>query len=106
MASGEIHKSDVGTTIRGDIQDSGTAVDLSSSTFTSIFFVFLPPGGSANTQTATALDGSGTSGIAYYTVSSNTLFNTSGMWQVQAIVTVGSNTWYSDIKKFIVYENL
>ncbi len=51
----EIHKGDVGTTFRLQILDSATAVDLSSSTFTSIIFAFKQPDGSVTSITATAM---------------------------------------------------
>lgn len=103
----EIHVGDIGTTIRATILDSSTAVDLSSSTFTAISFVFKEPGGTSTTQTATGFGASGTDGVVDFTVSSTTFFSTAGAWEVQAIIGIASTTtWHSDIKKFIVHKNL
>lgn len=106
MSANEIHLSDLGTTFRATILDSSTAVDLSSSTFTSVFFVFTAPGVAASTVTATAWNSDGSDGKVNYTVTSADFLNTIGTWLVQSIVTVSGNTWHSDLHKFIVHANL
>ena len=107
MSVNEIHKSDVGTTFRATIVDGSTAVELSSSTFTAVFFAFLVPDTTAtNTVTATAWNSDGSDGKVNYTVTSDTFLSTIGAWEVQAIVSVSPSNWHSDIHKFTVHKNL
>lgn len=106
MAEQQIHIGDAGTTIALTIVDqSSTAVDLSSSTFTAHSIMFQNPAGSTATYTVSAFSGSGTSGVIHYTTTSTT-FTTAGSWRMQAKIVIGSNTWYSESVKFRVFPNL
>ncbi len=107
MAANEIHISDIGTTFRATVKDGANAIDLSTATITSIFFVFRDPGGTANTQTSTAFSDAST-GVVDFTVTSAALFNTQGGWHLQLIVSTGTTTtnWHTDIQAFTVHPNL
>ena len=107
MPADEIHKNDIGTTIQATVKDGNTAVDLSSGTFTSIFFVFQDPAGTSNTQTATSFGTDGSDGIVNYIVNTTTVFGTIGAWSFQGIVQLTTTSiWHSDKHKFTVHPNL
>lgn len=105
MSIREIHVNDVGTTIQLTIRDhSNATVDLSAGTTTSMFMIFKSPA-TTTTVTVTAFSGSGTSGVINWTSTSG-FFNTAGTWFLQAKITLGSNTWFTDVYEFQVYPNL
>src|SRR3989304_2029325 len=101
----EIHKGDVGTTFRANVVDSSPGVDLSSSTYTSLFFVFRDPANNPSTLTATSFN-SASGGVVDFVVATSTTLGTQGAWYLQLIVTAGTNKWHSDVHGFIVHPNL
>jgi len=110
MAIDEIHVNDIGTTFRATIyekQASGTTAVLDISginTTTGRQFVFQQPSGSTTTQTATFLT-SGTDGTLVFT-STTGFLSSSGEWRLQCVISVGSNTFHTDVYKFTVHENI
>ena len=58
----ELHKNDLGTTLRATIKDGSVAVDLTSTTVSAIFFVLKDGNGNVQTVTSTAI-ASATAGL-------------------------------------------
>lgn len=103
MALNQIHKNDVGIVLTMTFKNSGTALDVSSAdTTTSRILVFKDSDGNLDTQTANLL-GTGSTGVMTFTTTSSE-FNTTGAWELQAKVTLGTTTsvFHSDIIKFDV----
>ncbi len=101
MASNEIHVNDIGTVFTLNVYDEdSSAVDLSSA---SVDILFKKPDNTLLTQSGTI--SSGTGGEVTYTTVSGDL-NLHGTWSIQALVTLGSNQFYSDVNQFKVYRNL
>lgn len=98
----EIHLGDVGTVFRVNLVDCGVAVDLTG--YTALNIIFQKPDNSTVTQTAT-LFGAATGGVIEYTTIADDLDQT-GIWRLQAEVTLPTGKWRSDIEKFRVYANL
>ena len=103
MPANEIHRSDIGTVFKVTIQDSTSAVNVSTATTKQM--VFQKPGGSKLTKDA-AFFTNGSDGIITYTTVSGDL-DEEGMWKLQGyIILSGGNTFYTDIHTFKVYRNL
>ena len=103
MASA-IRIGDIGTSFEITIKNQdGTVVDVSGVSTKRIDFE--KADGSALQATA-SFKTDGTDGIITYAVVSGDL-NLAGNWKLQAyIVLSGGNTFYSDISRFLVEENL
>ena len=107
MAQNEIHKNDAGFEWTINIQDSGTAIDISNANTTTSRLVYIKDSaGNVSTLTASFVN-AGTDGALIFTSTSST-FGTSGSYQLQVVLTLGttSSIFYSDIHKFTVYPNL
>lgn len=103
MAQDEIHKDDIGTVFEVTIKDGSSAIDISSATVTKEI-TFAPPEGATKVKSA-VFKTDGTDGILKYTTIADDL-DTAGKWELQAKVVITAGTWYSDIIKFEVKENL
>lgn len=94
---------DVGTSFRLTILDQdGAAVDLTGATTTDM--IFTGPNGAKFTKDADVY-GTATNGVIKYDVLAND-FPVVGEWKVQAYVVTAAGSWYSNIVKFFVRENL
>ncbi len=100
--SNQIFVGDVGTEFRIQITDEGTAVDLSSAT--DLIISFRKPDGSLLTVSA-SLYTDGTDGIIFYRSVDGDL-DQSGIFKIQAQVTVGSGIYNSSIGSFKVMCNV
>ena len=99
----EIHLGDIGTAFRITLTDCDVPVDLTTATVLNI--IFKKPDGSSAPKTA-SIFGDPTDGvIQYLTVDENDL-DQLGTWELQAVVTLSTGKWSSNIDKFRVYENL
>jgi len=105
MAADEIHVGDVGVEFTVTIMDGSSTVDISTiNTTTGRQFLFRDSNGNVSTVTA-ALVGTGSTGSLIYTSTSST-FATDGAYSLQAVITLGNNTFHTDIYKFTVHPNL
>jgi hypothetical protein len=101
MSCDEIHVGDVGTSLRATIYDGSSIFSLSSAT---VSVVLVKPDGTKVTK-AGSLVTDGTDGLVEYITVSGDL-DQAGIWEIQAIVTVGLNSWRSEISRFKVKSNL
>jgi hypothetical protein len=101
MAKNEVHKNDVGTVFEFTVKDGSVVVDLSAAT---ISVKFRKPNGTVLTKTGVLLN-DGTDGKMKYTTVLNDLSD-AGDWSVQAVITIGTGTWNTDIQHFRVFDNL
>ncbi len=98
----EIHVEDIGTSFRVTVYDGNVIVDIASaSTMTLNFF---KPDKTTLSKTAVHFT-DGTDGILEYITISGDL-DQAGKWKIQAVVTLPTGTWSSDITKFTVYANI
>jgi len=103
MPAGEIHMNDIGTQFRLTYKDQDSnAIDISSATVNQI--MFQRPDATTFSKNMGFLT-NGTDGIATYTTVSGDL-NFPGIWAFQGYVGMPSGTWFSDITRFTVYENI
>lgn len=102
MASGEIHKNDIGTEFRCTMKDGSSIVDVSTASTKQLIFV--KPSGEKLTKTATFYT-DGTDGIISYVTVSGDL-NECGLWAIQGFVIIGTGEYHSDIRNFKVERNL
>lgn len=103
QTSPEIHTGDEGTQFIVTIYDQDeNPVNVSSAT--NLVIRFDSPSHVVTDKTALPYMG-GTNGKIIYTVESG-LFNESGEWNYQAILTFSSGTWYTNIRPFTVYANI
>lgn len=104
----DIHLNNEQTRFEFTVQDGGSTLSLAeANTSTSRVLIFEKPTGSVSSHTASFVSGSGTSGVIAFTSTSG-FFDTVGIWSVQARIGLSSSTqtFYTDIKKFGVFENL
>lgn len=102
MAKHEIHVGDVGTELICTIKDGDSAVDISAGS--AVIRLRKPQTGTVVQKTAVFVS-DGTDGqIKYVTVSGD--LDEAGTWQIQAQVTISTNTWNSDVQNFEVHPNL
>jgi hypothetical protein len=99
----DAHEGDIGIKFVVTIVDGTTPVNLVGAT--SMFILFKKPDNTWVQHTA-AFVTDGSDGQIYYTTSSSADLNASGVWQIQALVSIGVSTWHSDIAEFTVYENI
>lgn len=99
----EIHLGDIGTAFRISLTDCDTPVDLTGATDLTI--AFKKPDDSIDPKTATVFGNAIDGVIQYITVDENDL-DQLGTWEIQAVVTLPTGKWSSNIDKFRVYENL
>jgi hypothetical protein len=99
----EFRIGDVGTALELTIEDQdGDVVDLTSATVKSIKFT--KPDETTVTKTAQFVT-DGTDGKIRYVFTIGDL-DLDGTWKYQAILTLTSGLWHSDIGKFVVKHNL
>lgn len=105
MASGEIHKGDVGTVFRATLKDGSTVVDHSAATTRQIRF--RKPDGDRVVKSASLPAGDdGSQGRLEYETTPGDL-DQAGYWEWQARIIFADDTqWSSDVKTFQVHENL
>lgn len=103
MAANEIHVGDVGTVFQFTILDSGTSVDIAASTQTANLLLNKPSG--TTTTLSASFTNTGSDGSISYTVTSGD-FEEVGKHKFQAVITDGTNTFYSEIYTFSVSSNL
>jgi len=98
-----IHCNDIGTIFRCTIYDeNGDIVDIS--TASGIYIIFKLPNFTSTIKTASFYT-DGTDGVLQYIAESGDI-SLSGQWSMQAKIVMPSGTWFSDITKFTVCENL
>jgi hypothetical protein len=98
----EIHVDDIGTEFRCTMYDDSTIVDISSAT--TLELIFKKPDNTTFTRTA-ELYTDGTDGkLTYSSIEGD--IDSAGQWNLQVKLILTDGTWYSDIYKFTVYENL
>ena len=103
MSENEIRVGDVGTIFRDTVKDQDKViVDISSAS--NLDMIFRKPDGVAVVKTA-VLTGDGTDGEMEYVTITDDL-DQPREWQRQGLVEVGGGEWRTDIKKFMVHENL
>lgn len=106
MAESEIHKLDIGTSFELTLYDNATGtpvlVDVSTATVKSI--IFEKPDGTIVTKEATFVTDGSDGKINYVTVTND--LDLIGNWKIQGKVTMPTGSWYTDISKFKVYDNL
>jgi len=101
MAS-EIHVDDVGTVFRVTIIDGSTAVDVSSAS--TLQFIFLKPDKTKFIVTASPTN-TGTDGVIQYITLPGDL-SLAGRYEIQAYIVIGTSSWRTESKGFLVYNNL
>lgn len=100
----EIHEGDIGTIFRLTIVDcDSVAIDISTATVKDI--VFKKPDGTSVTK-AGVFYTNGTDGIIDYTTIADDLNMIGENWKIQAVVTLSTGRWSSDVGTFTVYGNL
>ena len=103
MASGEIHKHDIGTVLKFTVKDeNGDAVNLASASTKNV--MLKKPNGKVLTKSSSFYT-DGTDGILTYTIVDGDL-DLNGTWENQVYVVINSNEFYSDIHEMVVYRNL
>jgi len=102
MAQNEVHQWDTGTVFQVTLSDASSAVDLSSAN--SMDLIFKKPDLTTLTKEASFVN-SGTDGKIKYSTQSGDL-SVTGVWTLQAHVTLPTGNWRSDIGQFEVYRNL
>ena len=103
MACGEIHQNDIGTAFNVTISDCDSAVNISTATVRDI--IWLKPSGTKVTKNLVPFLTDGTDGIIQY-ISIVDDLDEIGPWSIQAMVTLPTGTWYSEIQQFNVAPNL
>jgi len=101
-ANQEIHVGDIGTAFEVTLEDCDGVVNLTGATV--LEYTFTDPSGASSVKTA-ALVTDGTDGKVVYNLVDGDL-PTSGMWKLQVRVVLPTGTWYSNIEKFRVHDNL
>ena len=98
----QIHVNDIGTILELEVQEDGSAVDIS--TTTEMYIYLKNPAGTTKTCTATfSLDG--TDGkIQYATIADD--LDQEGPWEMQGKVKMPGWEGYTSIVNFTVYPNL
>ena len=102
MAVDEIHKNDIGTTLKTTVKNGSSGVDISPATTKNIILgkpdkTLLTKAGSFTTD--------GTDGqLEYVTISGD--LDQIGCWKIQAHVVTSSGEWKSDIGTFEVHKNI
>ncbi len=99
----QVQFNDIGTVFRLTILDQdGAVVDVSGASVKKI--LFQSPGGVLDTQDAEFSDDGSDGQIEYVTVDGD--LDETGVWSIQAKVTMVAGTWYSETKTFAVQANL
>jgi len=91
-----LHKGDIGTVIQYD-----TLEDISDGTVFKLKYT--KPDGTTTGEWTGSLSGTR---IVQYTTASASDLDQAGTWQLQAYVETPSGKWHSDIKTFIVEDNI
>lgn len=98
-----IHVGDVGTAFRVTLKDqAGLVVDLTAAS--AITFVFLSPK-KRRFEVPAVFSTDGKDGKVEYVSKAGDL-DVAGRWQLQVVVTMGIDTWHSNIGIFTVGTNL
>jgi hypothetical protein len=99
----DIHVGDIGTRFTVTVTNAaGTAVDISTAITKQIWF---KPFGATTQKKAATFVTDGTNGQIYYDAVDGFLA-TVGEWEMQAYIVMPTGTWYSDITRFDVVDNL
>lgn len=100
----EIQVNDVGTRIDITVKDQeGNVVDLTTST--DVKLKCLPPDGSSVKVFDVSFNSDGSDGQVYY-ITQDSDINTTGTWELQVIVTFGTNVFHSAVEKLKVLRNI
>ena len=105
MASrSEVHVGDIGTVFIVTIIEDDDIVDISSATV--MKYCFKAADGDTIEKTNPTVDfyTDGTDGKLKYV--GEDIFDIAGTWQLQAMVTTPSGTWYSSVDRFTVEDNI
>lgn len=101
--SGQIHENDIGTSFEVTLLDAdGNPVDITSALTKEL--VFMSPLTVRKQKTA-AFVTDGSDGKLKYVTQSGDL-DAVGPWKLQAVISLVTGTWSSDIHRFTVHENL
>ncbi len=103
MATNEIHEFDIGTELIVTISEGAVPVDVSTASVKDI--VLTKPDGVTNVTKTAIFDSDGIDGKVKYVTILNDL-DAVGQWKIQAIITLSTGKWSSDIGSFRVYKNL
>lgn len=103
MVKDEIHKNDIGTTFKLTVKDEDDAVvDVSSASTKDILIE--KPDASVLTKTS-SFTTDGTDGIIEYSTISGDI-DAIGKYKIQGKVILSGSTYYTDVKTFVVKDNL
>jgi len=102
MGANEIHIGDVSTNLQVTIKESGTAIDISAATQTSLLLT--KPSGTLVQWTAAFVTDGSNGQIDYDTSSGD--FDEVGLWRLQAYVVSPTWTGYSDVQIVQVHANI
>lgn len=100
----QIFKETSGVRIKVTVNDCLTDSPKNISLATGFIFVFKKPSGS-NLEVTPSFLTNGTDGVLYYDTLSTDL-DEIGIWQLQVVYSLGTNTVVSSIAKFTVYKQL
>lgn len=100
--AGQIHKLDIGTTIRVTIKENGNPLDISAATTKT--FKFRKPSGAVVTKAA-VFTTSGADGNLEYTTIVDDLDET-GSWLGQVFLGFTGGQWHTDFFRFHVADNV
>lgn len=103
MPENEIHVGDVGTVFEITLMDGDVVVPLGDATVLQIVFTKARRQGTV-TMVAVLTSNGDDGKLQYVTVAGD--LSAAGKWKVQAIVTLPSGVWHSDIGYFTVHKNL
>ncbi len=102
MAQDEIHKDDVGTTLKTILKNGSSIVDISSATTKNI--ILGKPDGTSETKSG-SFTTNGTDGqLEYITIATD--LDQCGWWKIQSYIVMASGEWKSDIGNFEVHKNI
>ena len=102
MAQNEIHKGDIGTTLKTTVKNASVVVDISAATTKNILLG--KPDGTSLTKSG-SFTTDGTDGdLEYATISGD--LDQIGCWKLQAHIVTSSGEWKSDLSIFEVYKNI
>lgn len=90
---------DVGTSINLTVHDQdGTIVNISSSSLTVISF--RKPNGATTSRVASFTTNGSDGQMRYITVNGD--LDQEGLWEIQAVITMPTGKWYSEVKKVVI----
>ncbi|MCK9420230.1 MAG: hypothetical protein M0R70_12710 [Nitrospirae bacterium] len=98
----EVHLNDIGTKFLVTVNENGVPLDISGATVKKI--IFKKPDNTVVEKDA-AFESTGGDGQIYYLSVSGDL-NATGIWKLQAFVTLPAGSWHTLISEFKVIANL